>query len=473
VLRERENCNDFEMMLTHARAFLRRKYFCGLALLALYALVTSSSLTIRPLWLDEVLQLVATTSPSVAIMLRWLPSHAVGAVPLGYLTQRPFVLAGGPSAFWSRLPAALFSVSSCWLLTVVCARLKIPPRSILPAAIVFALLPIQFRSATEARPYSEALFLMLASLVAALDLSTLANVRTITLLILATTASLYTQPYAALSVLGVCAWIVVSHFRQGSNWQAGTMSMCLCASVILFFPWYTYSTRQWDNDIRVSGYHFHWSFALLQDVFKGISGGSALCSLVLLVLVVIGFRATPAAIRGPLLSSAASVIVGVLVLDYSRGYFFASRQIAFAAPSLSMLAAAGLTGLRGTARVVAIVLGITLLLTAVKSDVTMQTRSKEDWKAAAMLLAQASDEGYCIRIAGVDQGQIDLYNVFVPRLRAQLCGPLDAQRRVALVSNITMDADLGRSLDDDLRLKGFTVSAKTAVGGTSVALADR
>jgi len=86
-------------------------------------------------------------------MMRWVPIN-VGGVPLGYLTQRPFVLAGGPFAFWARLPSAVFSVASCWLLILLCRELKIPRTTTLFAAGIFMILPAQFRYATEARPYS-------------------------------------------------------------------------------------------------------------------------------------------------------------------------------------------------------------------------------------------------------------------------------------------------------------------------------
>ncbi len=93
-------------------------------MLLCYSIAIFACLAIRPLWVDEVIQLIATRSaPSVHDMFRSL-RISVGAAPIGYLIQRPFVRAMGPSTFWARFPSALFSIASCYLLIRICGELE-------------------------------------------------------------------------------------------------------------------------------------------------------------------------------------------------------------------------------------------------------------------------------------------------------------------------------------------------------------
>ncbi len=76
-------------------------------LLIAYALILLAAVSIRPLWVDEVVQLLITTSSSVSSMIRSIPINP-GATPLGYLTQHPFVRAFGLSAFSESLSVNCF-----------------------------------------------------------------------------------------------------------------------------------------------------------------------------------------------------------------------------------------------------------------------------------------------------------------------------------------------------------------------------
>jgi len=443
------------------------------ALIICYGFVLTACLTIRPLWLDEVLQLIGTTSPSLESMLRWVPVN-VGGVPLGYLTQRPIVLAGGPTAFWARLPSALFSVASCWLIILLCRELKLPRTATLLAAAAFMILPAQIRSATEARPYSEALCFSLLAALCITKWASQPRVSTMLLCLLAVVAGLYTQPYTALAVCGLVFWTAASGILRGDGWRTAIPSICLCISFLLFLPWYVVSLPQWDSSIQRSGYpKFHWTLNLGLDAFKGISGGSFVCSVAFLILVVIGVRTTTAAIGGLLLSSALFVVVGALAADAWRDYFFASRQLLFAVPALSILAGLGLeTALRrrpllGAALVAAFVIA------ALKNDVTMQLNAKEDWPAAANALAQVSRQGYCVQIAETQKGGVMLYSVFVPSLASSTCNTLTDQSKVALVSNLATGAETLNIFKEELRSLGFGTRKTVSVGGTTIEMEDR
>jgi hypothetical protein len=234
------------------------------------------------------------------------------------------------------------------------------------------------------------------------------------------------------------------------------------------------SLPQWDSSIQRSGYpKFHWTLNLGLDAFKGISGGSFVCSVAFLILVVIGVRTTTAAIGGLLLSSALFVVVGALAADAWRDYFFASRQLLFAVPALSILAGLGLeTALRrrpllGAALVAAFVIA------ALKNDVTMQLNAKEDWPAAANALAQVSRQGYCVQIAETQKGGVMLYSVFVPSLASSTCNTLTDQSKVALVSNLATGAETLNIFKEELRSLGFGTRKTVSVGGTTIEMEDR
>ena len=405
--------------------------------------------------------------------MRWVPNNG-GGVPLGYLTQRPFVLAGGPFAFWARLPSALFSAASCWVVFALCRALRLPRSTAIFAVGVFMIVPAQFRYATEARPYSEAMCFMLLAMLAIVKWMHLPRLRMISLGLLAMVAGLYTQPYTALALFGLCAWYALSGLQQRNGWRTAVPLAYLCLSGLLFLPWFMLAARQWDASIQSSGYpKFHWTFALAQDAFKGISGGSFFCSLSLLLLVALGIRSSAPEIRGLLLSGAVVTIVGALAADSSLNYFFAARQFLFAVPNLSIIAAVGLTSaLRGN-RVLGMVAAGIFLVAAVTNDVTMQLNARENWSAAANLLARVTRDGYCVEMASTGQGPITLYSVFVPSLSSALCDNLPVQSRVALVSNLaTGTKDLNAS-EDRLRNMRFALQHTTEVGGTTIQLEVR
>jgi len=448
--------------------------FPAAALVICYGLVVLAALTIRPLWLDEVIQLTGTTSPSVESMIRWVPDVNVGGVPLGFLTQRPFVLAGGPSAFWARLPSALFSVASCWLLVLLCSELKVPRSLTTLAAGIFMIVPAQLRYATEARPYSEALWFTLLSMVAIVKWANLPSLSMLSLCLLATVAGLYTQPYMALAVCGWCAWSILSGFRRGDWLRAATPAACLCISSLLFLPWYLWSSPQWDANIQRSELpKFHWTGGLGLDVFKGISGGSFLCSAAFLVLVLTGVWCSSVAIRGLLLCSASFVIVGALAVDSWRDYFFASRQFLFALPALSILAAIGLEAAWRRNKLMGGAIACAFSIAALTNNVTTQMNAKEDWPAAARALAQVSRGGYCVQMAESHGAGVNLYSVFVPRLESGVCGNLRTQSRVALVSNLATQAKTLSTSEEELRRLGFALRKTIAVGGTTIEMEHR
>jgi hypothetical protein len=164
-------------------------------------------------------------------------------------------------------------------------------------------------------------------------------------------------------------------------------------------------------------------------------------------------------------------VCGALVGDAFTNYFFASRQILFALPGLVILAALGFLELFRRNKSVAIIAMAILLVAALQKDVTMQTKAREDWPAAAKAVAEIARSGRCLKI--VPASSLELYTFFVPGLETKVCTASPNQPGAALITSLyTTTAELIAAADH-LRDQGFSPVQTTAVGGTSITLENR
>lgn len=435
-----------------------------------YGTALLACLSLRPLWLDEVLQLAGTMTSSVAALLRWIP-YNIGASPLGYLVQRPFVLATGPSPFWARLPAAAFSVAACVSMIGFCRALDLPRRARLLSLLLFAIVPSQFRYAVEARPYSQGLWLSILSIILLLDLFKSPTAAKFSIFTLVTVAALYTQPYSALPAIGMTIWAFCTGLHRDHRRIALTTAVCWIVSIALYIPWYYYSWPTWHVGEQNSAIpQFHWTASLAQDVFKSLSGGNFLASLLLLALVVVGVWTPllPRQLRLWLLFSAAFVVGSVLIADAWKGYFFAARQILFAVPLLVMLAGVGLSQCFERSRPMAAILGIALCGLFLKTDLSIASTNTENWEAAAKALEKTSSEGFCLKFAAEQLGGVALYAVYVPALRSYICGPLQKESKVAIVWHRYLPASDVTVAEEQVRTAGFLPVQRLTIGGTTI-----
>ena len=440
--------------------------------LAPYSLVILACLTLKPFWLDEVIQLVGTTSRSWRPLMHWIVFNP-GATPLGYLTQWPFILVGGPTPLAARLPSALFSIACCWLVYRICRQLELPRRVTIVSTVIFMILPSQFRYAMEARPYSQALCLGALSMMTFIQVTEKHTPLRVCLHVAATVAALYTQPYAVLSSCGLNLWMAASSLRRRAWDRVMIAGLSLVLPLALFLPWYLFVRQSWKAELQITNLPKpHWGFALAQDAVKGISGGSFVCSAALIALVIAAFWRGSTPGRAMLLSAVLFVIGGALAGDFAMDYFFASRQIIFAIPAISILAALGLWNIFDQNKTGAFLAAGVLLIASLLNDVTYQLNSKEDWPAAAQALARAANDGYCLQTIG-DIGEIGLYAVFVPDLRDRMCLVQARLPKVALVSNSYTKAEDLRAAVHELREAGFVTVRALSVGGTTVSLEQR
>ncbi len=449
-------------------------------IIACYSLAVLLCLSLRPLWIDEVVQLTSTTLSSASAMLKTIPINP-GATPLGYLTQRPFVLSANGSAFWARFPSGLFSIASALLLIEVCRKIKLPSSLTILAVVGYMFLPSQFRYATEARPYAEGLFFTVVTLLMFVLLLKSPGWRSASGYIASMTLSFYCQPFSALPALAMSAYIVAVSLKNKLWNNAVRHLACIVVPVLAFLPWYVFASKAWRAGILLERFHFNWTSSIMLDAVKGLSGGSFVCSASVVVLACIGSSSgllqTPLAdrpvrisARELLICSAVCLPLGVFACDAVFGYFFAARQFVFEAPVLSILVAAGLWTVWMSSRVVAGLLATVFVAASLASTISYQTHYKEDWKAAAAAVSAAAQQGYCIMIAG-DQN-IVIYALFEPGLSADACSATSSPRKVALVSNLyTSSADLRRA-NSELAAEGYETRRTVVRGGTTVSLIE-
>lgn len=437
-----------------------------------YGLAILACLAVRPLWVDEVLQLIATKSaPSVRAMFESI-RISVGAAPLGYLTQRPFVRLAGASAFWARFPSALCSVASCGLLLWICRKLRLSVATSALATGIFMIAPSQVRYAMEARPYAEALLLGLVAAVALANPARRPSIGAAVLAMLAVAAGLYTQTLIVFPLCGIALWYSVAALRSGHGGRAILPIACVGAAGALYAPWYLANLGIWHLHMQLSGYpSFHWTRALAPDVFKGISGGSIVCSAALLFLAAAGLRAKRD-VGGLMACAAIFAIAGPLIEDSLQNYFFAARQILYAVPALAVLAGLGFEAWWRRSRMVAVAALAVFAAAALEGAVSYQMHAKENWRAAAAALADVTRDGYCLDMP-VDSGNMDLYSVFEPSLASHTCADPNNQARVAFVSNFTMDPAQVNAAFEKFRAAGFVAKGNVRIGGTTIRISQR
>src|SRR3984893_13578012 len=122
--------------------------------LGLYAATLILLVPVKPLWVDEIIDLGGVRSFSdVPGVLAFVPGNA-GGVPLGYLVDFAIILWFGYSVFAVRLPSVLFTILACAGVYILArqASLRVP----LLAAILYAVSPLTMRYALEAPPSAQA-----------------------------------------------------------------------------------------------------------------------------------------------------------------------------------------------------------------------------------------------------------------------------------------------------------------------------
>lgn len=351
----------------------------GLCYLALLS-ITASRLSF---WLDEVLQLDVTQRSSLQAVLNGV-SQNPGAAPLGYVAQWLTLSVFGLSPVAARFPSILASAGLVFLLWKISRKLAINPYF---STAIFLVFPLQFRYATEARPYMLALFFATAGTLLFLRLrenpTFLSGLGYSAALICAA----YTQPFAVFVAAAHGLWLLWPRLDTSrAVRRVGFAAMLFAALCVL--PWFLMRSGSWSNITANAGLTFHFSIRTAGMLIREISGGYAVAALLLpLALLALWSPAIQRPHKYLLLLLLLAPSLLALTADAAFGYFVASRQFIFILPAYALLAAAGIAHLAQRVRWAGVATLAVVIASLAYGNVSFLTRSREDWAAAARFAA--------------------------------------------------------------------------------------
>lgn len=422
---------------------------------AFYAMVLAFLIGVRPLWLDEIIQVLDSRHATAGEVVRQV-RYSPGSAPLGTLVQHWTLDATGYSAWKARLPAAVFGVG-CVLLTGLVALELGLARPWLAAAL-FGVLPLTLRYAAEARGYSQAMFCALLATLLFLRLARNPTPATALFYCLALAAAIYTQPYAALPAGAHVLWAVLSRKGKAALYSTGAGVV----AVLAFLPWFLWARGNWTSSVNSGNLHFFATFRTPLMLFRELSGAGYWGSGLLLLLCVLGamrLRADRPTLAFLLLSVTVPV-VGVFAADAVFDYFLAARQMLWILPPAALLASAA-------QRPAGVALAVLLLAVSLYKSAMYFSSREEDWDAAARALAVEVQRGACLELA--TPGTLVYLQFFVPHLGRAAC---DSSTVVAAITPYTAAGER-EALLRRLEAEGYATRATRRAGGTTLVLLRR
>jgi len=382
--------------------------------LAVYACVLAGLLPVLSLWLEEMMDLMVVRSAGMRELLAGVAVNS-GNAPLNYIIQFWTVHALGYSPFAGRLSEAIFSLASCAGIYVLARRLGL--RWPLLAVAVFALFPLQFRYALEARPYSLALALSIWSTVAFFRLlDQPRSLRGAALYTLSVVAGVYVLPFTLFVAVAHLAWV-----RREMLLPVG---LAIAIAGLAFVPWYLHAVANWRADPVVARAHETVTWRVVPMILHEMTGSGYVGTALVIVGVVAGF-ALGFANRWFWLLYLLVPVVTALMADAAFGYFPAIRQIIFVLAPLALLFTVGIEALFTRWPKAALILAASLLIAGIVGNINFFRRPREDWHAAAAILASEP----CVLYSPPDSGPY--YSFFVPELAHRDCA--GTPTRIALV----------------------------------------
>ncbi len=362
-------------------------------------------------------------------------------------------------------------------------RQRVRCRNRFAAVAIFALLPLQFRYCLEARPYSEALFFSsLATLLFVRLVRREGDLRSAIAYSAAVAVGLYMQPFLIFTEIGHVVWLAT---LTRSRPIRRSLSLALCSLLIaglLFLPWYVAARPHWE------AIHTRLTPSIAADILHNLVGGGFLCSGIVIAAALVALTATERRDREWIMLLGAAIscgIAGPVLADVTQGYFFASRQLVFVLPALTVLTVLGFESLRLRRPIVASILGLLLVAGSLVADVRYIVWPSEDWGLAASHMVLQTDEGGCVviirrnpeegsapfseRFLDATDGERDsaaFYSFFEPSLRGRFCSSLDRVNRVIAVASPGTAASVEIAAQEWLHARGFRASRREETGGS-------
>jgi mannosyltransferase len=389
--------------------------------LGVYACVLAALLPVLSLWLDEIYDLIVARMDRLADVLDYVPQVS-GNVPLNYVVQFASVRLLGFSAFTGRLPSAISSVIACAGVFVLAKKMGL--RWPILAAAIFALFPLQLRYALEARPYELALCLSIWATIAFLRvLEQPGSVSRAALYALCIIAGLFTFPYLLFVPFAHLAWVGSVSLKTQSRQPLLATALTLGIAGLVFAPWYLHSAASWHTAVEIGQLKGTIGIRAVPMILRELIAAGYIGSL--LALAGFTYGLTKRADWLLWLLYFVVPIVCAVAADAWFGYFLAIRQVIFVLAPLALLFTAGVEALP---RRSAVILTAALLITLIVGNISFFRRPREDWRTAAVILANEA----CVVYSPPDSS--NLYAFFVPDLANRECTPGQAPRVALAIS---------------------------------------
>jgi hypothetical protein len=453
-----------------------------IAVCAAWCAVLTVSAVLRPLQLDEVMQLIGTRVPLPASVFDWM-RHSPGSVPIGYLLQWVLVRVAGFSNFIARLPSIAALFLTLFAMLRIGARIGIRGVEVLP--FIAALTPMLFRYSIEGRPYLPAFCLIAFATLLLLQFAEAGEGRPALWRLGVYTLMLTTAPLlqgtAASVTLAHALFVLTDRSMRRDRSRQISIITAIAASLMLPIAWSLRMRGAWAQAIAHDGYTFSFTLRTAAGFLKDLSGGGLVVTALLVIAAIYGCvpsaqaegsvvrdrqrDAVPRSARHLLGLTALTAICGAVASDALAGYFTSPRQAIYCLCGVIVLAAAGWQRFRSQYPLPA-VLALGLFAAASLAKDVSVVRSKEDWKAGSQMLTQAVAEGFCLDPASDLTSSLPLYSFFDPSLEAHRCVASD--RKVGLYhGTYTSPADRD-SAASALEIKGFVAAGTRASGGTTL-----
>ena len=238
-------------------------------------------------------------------------------------------------------------------------------------------------------------------------------------------AALYTLSVAAgVYVLPFTLFVAIAHLAWIRQKVLLPVGLAIAIAGLAFVPWYLHAVVNWRADPVVARAHQTVTWRVVPMILHELTGAGYAGSVLVLIGVLAGF-ARGFANRWFWLLYLWVPVVAALMADAAFGYFPAIRQIIFVLSPLALLFTVGVEALFARWPKAALALAAAILIAGVIGNINFFRRQREDWRAAAAILASEP----CVMYSPADSGPY--YWFFIPELAQRVC--VGAAPRVALV----------------------------------------
>lgn len=448
-------------------------------MIAVYVPLLLIAALLLPLRIDEWLQLLGSHTPGK--FLYYLPQQP-GSAPLAYFVQFPFVLALGISRLGARLPSLLFALGSCYLFLRLAQA--IPLRRPYLALLAFALLPSQYRFATTALPFEQALFFLLLATLIFLRLLRAPGVKLAVWYGLALTACIYTARFSYLPALGYLLFLFAFVNRARERRSIWFLLAPTLTAPLLFLPYYLWARPQANP---------RWLYAPLApgapssvylQLFHDLTGGGLPAYALALLLIAGLFAALWKLFGVPLAALDRSIAIFslfggvvtslavVIVLDVWNGYSFSSDQALWAIPGAILCSFAALDWIAQPKkrRLWSYALPLSLIALSIVGDIDYLVTPTDNLRVEAEQLSPLLAGDSCVVFVSEGLSKY-LFLMLQPALESRVCYNFFHQRAV-LASHAYVRPQQQQNAESFFRGLNFTEVKRLHIGGGQIIVVE-